>query len=109
MNKRIIREKRTISVMINMYCRKHHGETDGLCDSCKQLNDYSVEKTDDCKFGENKPVCENCTVHCYNKSMRDKIRDVMRYAGPRMIYTHPWLALLHTFNKLTFRIGKNQN
>jgi hypothetical protein len=27
--------------------------------------------------------------------MREKIREVMRYAGPRMIYRHPIMAVFH--------------
>jgi hypothetical protein len=31
--------------------------------------------------------------------MREKIKAVMRYAGPRMIYRHPILAGKHFLNK----------
>jgi hypothetical protein len=27
--------------------------------------------------------------------MRERIRNVMRYSGPRMVYRHPVLALFH--------------
>jgi hypothetical protein len=27
-------------------------------------------------------------------------REVMRYAGPRMLSRHPWLALMHFFDTL---------
>ena len=46
-------------------------------------------------FHEGKTTCANCPAHCYKPEMREKIRKVMRYAGPRMIYRHPILALLH--------------
>ena len=52
-----------------------------------------------CTFGEEKPVCAKCQVHCYGKAMREKVRDVMRYAGPRMAWRHPWLALMHVVDK----------
>ena len=29
--------------------------------------------------------------------MRAKVRDVMRYAGPKMMLRHPLLTLLHLF------------
>jgi hypothetical protein len=32
--------------------------------------------------------------------MREKIKGVMRYAGPRMMYRHPVLAVLHVFDGL---------
>jgi hypothetical protein len=31
--------------------------------------------------------------------MREKVKEVMRYAGPRMIWRHPWLALMHVVDK----------
>jgi len=31
--------------------------------------------------------------------MREKVREVMRYSGPRMILRHPWLALMHVVDK----------
>jgi YbgA-like uncharacterized protein len=30
--------------------------------------------------------------------MKEKIRQIMRYSGPKMIYYHPILALLHFFD-----------
>jgi hypothetical protein len=27
--------------------------------------------------------------------MRERVREVMRYAGPRMLLHHPWLAICH--------------
>jgi hypothetical protein len=32
--------------------------------------------------------------------MREKIRDVMRYAGPRMLLTHPVMAIAHLLDGL---------
>ena len=43
-------------------------------------------------FGDDKPTCANCKVHCYSEAMRERVRDVMRYAGPRMLWRHPVLA-----------------
>jgi hypothetical protein len=48
-----------------------------------------------CPFQENKSTCANCTVHCYKPDMRQRVRAVMRYAGPRMMWRHPILALTH--------------
>ncbi len=35
--------------------------------------------------------------------MRERVRAVMRYAGPRMLLCHPILALLHLRDGLTRR------
>lgn len=32
--------------------------------------------------------------------MRVQIREVMRYAGPRMLIHHPWLSIFHLFDGL---------
>ena len=49
-------------------------------------------------FGPDKPVCSKCPVHCYRPELRERIRGVMRYAGPRMLYRHPVLALRHQWH-----------
>ena len=36
-----------------------------------------------------------CPVHCYETTMRERVRQVMRYAGPRALLRHPVLVLLH--------------
>jgi hypothetical protein len=42
-----------------------------------------------------KPVCNQCAVHCYRPAMREQVRAVMRFAGPRMVWSHPVLAVRH--------------
>lgn len=95
---RIRREKLTVDKMINLYCRAYH-KTDKDCHECHDLRQYAFSKLDTCPFGIKKPICANCKLHCYNNPMRKKIRDVMRYAGPRMIFHHPFLALMHVLDK----------
>lgn len=51
-------------------------------------------------YGNNKPTCAKCPVHCYNARRREQIRQVMRYAGPRMLIYHPRLAILHLIDGL---------
>ena len=94
MDTRIEREARTVSVMIRDYCSFHHKGNEN-CSECAELLDYAIERLKKCPFQEGKTTCANCPVHCYRPEMREKIRTVMRYAGPRMIYRHPILALLH--------------
>jgi len=90
------REKRVVSEMIALYCRKNHGtKRNDLCVSCRQLRDYAVSRTDKCPFMEQKTFCSNCRVHCYSPEMRERIRTVMRFSGPRMIISHPIMAVRH--------------
>ncbi len=92
---RMRRERRTIEAMIRLYCRHHHGGGRNLCPACAELLDYAFQRLDRCPFQEGKTTCAKCPVHCYKPSMREKVREVMRYSGPRMLWRHPVLALFH--------------
>ena len=89
------REKRTVAMMIRLYCRKNHSTKSGLCPECQALHDYAMFRSDKCPFMETKTFCSNCKVHCYKADMRGKIRAVMRFSGPRMIFSHPVMAIRH--------------
>ena len=89
------KEKEVVSLMIRLYCRKNHGMREGMCRECEQLNEYAIERSDKCPFMENKTFCSNCKVHCYKPEMREKIRQVMRFSGSRMIMYHPLMAIDH--------------
>lgn len=88
-------EKRTVALMIRIYCRKNHGMTKTLCTECQALLDYAAQRSDKCPFMETKTFCSNCRVHCYKPEMRENIRKVMRFSGPRMIFYHPVMAIRH--------------
>lgn len=88
------REKETVSLMIAIYCRKKHGRKQ-LCPECAALDAYARLRSDKCPFMEIKTFCSNCKVHCYKKDMREKIREAMRFSGPRMIFHHPVQACRH--------------
>jgi hypothetical protein len=95
MNKsHIEREHKTVEYMIAFYCRKQH-EGIQLCSECRELSEYAAQRLEKCPFREDKPTCAKCPVHCYKSEMREKIRKVMRYSGPRMILRHPIWAILH--------------
>ena len=56
---RIGSEKKTVGMMVRLYCRRYEG---------------------------NKELCQDC---------REKMRAVMRWAGPRMMIYHPIEAIKH--------------
>lgn len=87
-------EIKTLGVMIDMYCRRHH-DVDKPCESCRELFDYTRERTLKCPFGEGKPVCAKCKIHCYKPEMRVKVKEVMKFSGHKMISVHPMLAIRH--------------
>jgi Nitrous oxide-stimulated promoter len=115
--RRLAREEKTIAAMIALYCRDHHTGTephgaaagaskghggpspglagDGLCSECSELLAYARLRLGECRYGAAKPTCANCATHCYRPAMRERVREVMRYSGPRMLKLHPVLALAH--------------
>lgn len=95
-------EKETLNKMINIYCKSEHKLKGGLCKECEELLSYSMKKLEGCRFGENKPACGKCKIHCYKPEMRMRIIQVMRKVGPKMLIKHPILTIDHliqTFKK----------
>lgn len=93
--RQIAREKETMRVMVGMYCRGNHGTPKGaLCPECSELLEYASGRIDRCPLRDDKPKCSKCEVHCYSPQMREGVRTVMRYSGPRMVL-HPGMALRH--------------
>src|SRR4030042_363529 len=92
--RRLQREFKTVDASISIFCKGHHG-SETICNECQELRKYAMERLGKCPFRKDKPTCAKCPVHCYKPIMREKIREVMRYAGPRMLYRHPVLAIRH--------------
>ncbi len=95
---RLDRERRTIQVMIQIYCQGNHGSNGVLCPGCQQLSAYAMQRLEKCPFQAGKPTCAKCPIHCYKPAMRQQVRQVMRYSGPRMLLRHPILAILHSLD-----------
>lgn len=94
-SRRIEREAETVAAMIGLYCRAHHQYDDVLCSDCAALFEYARARLNRCPFQDGKTTCAKCPIHCYKPAMRERIRAVMRYAGPRMLTRRPLLALRH--------------
>ena len=97
---RITREKKTIKAMVTIYCKAKHNTKNALCPECANFFEYAKTRLDKCPFQENKTTCGRCRIHCYKPDMREKVKQVMRYAGPRMLLHHPGLALHHAIDGL---------
>ncbi len=98
-DKRFVRRARELTIiraMLRLYCRGHdHPGRAPLCADCAALLDYATRRLERCVFGDAKPTCTNCTVHCYSAEKREQIRVVMKWAGPRMPLRHPILSIIH--------------
>jgi hypothetical protein len=93
-------EQQMIHAMIRLYCRKKHGTAKGLCAECNELQSYAHSRLDKCPYGDDKSTCRQCAIHCYKPQLREQITVVMRYAGPRMLYHHPIMAMRHVLKEL---------
>ncbi len=94
------RERQTITAMLEIYCQDQHASKGNLCEECQELLEYSLSRLELCPYQEDKPTCAKCPVHCYKPAMREKVRLVMRYAGPRMLRRHPGLTVRHLLDGL---------
>ena len=97
---RIEQEKKTVRQMVEIYCHGKKHTSKGLCEECSTLLDYAYIRLDHCKFGQKKPTCKKCPIHCYKPDMKEKMREAMRYAGPRMMLYHPVEAIRHLIREL---------
>ncbi|NLK94836.1 MAG: nitrous oxide-stimulated promoter family protein [Clostridiales bacterium] len=97
---RIDREKKTIKLMIEIYCKHKHGNKDKkLCKECNELLEYAHKRLSFCKFGNEKSTCSRCPIHCYKSDMKLKIKEVMRYSGIRLLIYSPIELIRHALNK----------
>lgn len=96
---RIEEEKEVVEQMIRLYCQKHEGHAE-LCHGCRELLDYAHSRLDRCRYGENKPTCKKCPIHCYRPEMKKRIKSIMRWSGPRMLFYHPFSAIKHLLREL---------
>ena len=96
---RLERERRTVAAMIGIYCRAKHvadaPDAPSLCAECADLEAYTRRRLEKCPYGEAKPTCANCPIHCYQPHRREQVKRVMAFAGPRILWRHPVLAVRH--------------
>lgn len=96
MKKHLARERRTMSKMVGIYCSAHHeGTEEALCDECSEFLGYAELRLEKCPYGDDKPTCANCPIHCYKPARKEQVTKIMRFAGPRMLLRHPILAIAH--------------
>lgn len=103
----IDKEKEVVSAMISLYCKgRHKPSAPGLCRACRGLESYAHSRLDTCPYGDDKSFCSACPHHCYQPLERALIRRVMAYAGRKMIFYRPGMALKHVGISLKGRLLK---
>lgn len=93
------REATLLSLMVQDYCKQHH-DCESLCDECHQFLVYALTRLACCPFGEKKPTCAKCKIHCYRASEKETARTIMRQTGPKMLLKHPLLTAEHLMKNL---------
>lgn len=99
----LAKELATVRLMVEIYCRHRHESPGGLCANCAGLLDYVGQRLSRCPHGAHKMPCKNCRIGCYREPWKTQIREVMRFAGPRLIMYHPVLAIRHAWAGLRRR------
>jgi len=84
--------------MLHLFCKLKHGGTK-LCFECNELYNYAELRLQKCPYGKDKPECKDCKIHCYNEEMRKRMKEVMKFTGPRMLIYHPTDFLKHLISK----------
>lgn len=91
-------ELKTMYQIIGIYCHnKHHTLKGQLCEECQKVWQYAEHRIDVCPHMENKTFCSVCKTHCYAPTYREKIREIMRYGGPRMLFISPIQVIRHMY------------
>lgn len=111
------KEKRLIPIMIKKYCQGNHKiaraeqciKHDGICAECHELTEYALMRLDKCPFKKNKQFCSLCKIHCYSQEMRERIKNVMKYSGKRMLLSHPIFAVSHVSQMIKNRRKSKNN
>ncbi|MCG3136961.1 MAG: hypothetical protein HJJLKODD_00802 [Phycisphaerae bacterium] len=104
---RVVRQKRQdlklLIHFIQIYCAEQHGceareavmlrgfdlaqlygAEPVLCRECQLLLAHAISKRRSCPY-DPKPACKHCPTHCYQPNYRQRIREVMRYSGRRLV------------------------
>lgn len=116
-DERIARDIRTVTAMIEITCKGTHKDRERsplvsdaaeagvygkrspvLCEECAELTRYAETRRAFCPKHP-KPFCSYCDTHCYRAKEREQIIHVMRYAGPRSLFSRHWLrAIQHVID-----------
>ena len=59
--------------------------------------EYAITKRLKCPLEAEKPTCKHCRIHCYDKLRREKVREIMSYAGRKLMMRGRLDYLWHYF------------
>ncbi|MHB8056469.1 MAG: nitrous oxide-stimulated promoter family protein [Desulfuromonadaceae bacterium] len=110
MNREQKKDIRLIGKFVEVYCSgKHHAAARvsitlpadlgarSLCQECGSFLEYAVAKRLKCPLEAEKPTCKHCCIHCYDQLHREKVRQIMSYAGRKLLMRGRLDYLWHYF------------
>jgi hypothetical protein len=101
---------RLLAKFVEVFCHAKHGADEQtpvalpaelgerhLCTECAGFLEYAIYKRLKCPLEAEKPTCKNCRIHCYDTERRAKVREIMAFAGRRLMMRGRLDYLWHYF------------
>ena len=89
---------RLIGKFVEVYCAGKHKADDRprfslpselgerrLCEACSAFMTYAIARRINCPLEADKPSCKRCRIHCYGTQRRRQVREIMSYAGRKLL------------------------
>ena len=114
LDKQEVKDLKVPALFTAVYCKAHHaGEKRQLqavsldlpdvnlgrrqvCAECAEFLAYAFARRLKCPL-DPKPSCKHCHVHCYRPGHREKVREIMRFSGRRLLKQGRLDLLWHYF------------
>jgi hypothetical protein len=107
------RDLKVVARFIDVYCRHQHpdsnkspirlkthdvaricGKPVSLCAECRKLLAHAFVKRTHCPL-DPKPMCKKCPDHCYAPRYAQRMREVMKFSGRRLVLSGRLDYLFH--------------
>ena len=96
-----------LALFVYVFCKDHHSgitknyyksqyfkaERD-YCPACTDFLEYAIGRRLCCPL-PSKSSCKKCHVHCYRPGHREKVKEIMRYSGRKLITRGRFDLLIH--------------
>ena len=100
------KDRAILEAIGTIYCRAHHAEcaqdAAGLCPECREVVETTLAKAQTCPYGHS-GNCQDCDTQCQRGTSKQRVKAMMRYAAPRMVYRHPLMTLSYVSKKFKKR------
>lgn len=102
LDKKRQKEMESMRLILDIYEKGHPEEREEI----EAIRKYSMERIQKCPKMATKTYCSNCEIHCYRAEFREKVRKIMRYAGPRLLLKKPSFVIDHALKRILYQLKK---